>query len=160
MNSELTIRPATLDDWATIVEYNCRLAEESEHKQLDRPTVELGVGAILQDHNKGRYFVACADGNVVGQLMLTMEWSDWRNGDIWWLQSVYVHPDFRRRGIFRQLFNHVRDLAASTPQIVGLRLYVERENARAHSTYSELGMSPAGYFVMQMMRNELSQAAP
>ncbi len=155
MTSEVQIRRATSDDWATIVEFNCRLALESEHKLLDRPTVELGVRAILQDESKGRYFVACVDGQVIGQLMLTMEWSDWRNGDFWWLQSVYVHPDFRRQGIFRQLFQHVRDLAAADPRIVGLRLYVERENTRAHSTYGELGMSQPGYFVMQVMRQDL-----
>lgn len=160
MTSEVEIRRATLNDWPTVAEFNCRLAAESEHKQLDRPTVELGVRAILQDEHKGRYFVACVNGAIVGQLMLTMEWSDWRNGDFWWLQSVYVLPEFRRQGIFRKLFGHVRKLAASTPQVVGLRLYVERDNARAQSTYSDLGMSSAGYLVMEVMRKDLASAKP
>ncbi|MFN0052989.1 MAG: GNAT family N-acetyltransferase, partial [Planctomycetales bacterium] len=137
----MQIRPAVLKDWPTIAEFNCLLAEESEGKRLDRTHVEPGVKALLSDPRKGRYFVAVDDsptdvsaapgasgaGRIVGQLMHTFEWSDWRNGDIWWLQSVYVHPDFRRQGVFRALFAHLRQAADSDPNVVGLRLYVEEQ---------------------------------
>lgn len=159
----ITIRPAVPDDWPTIVEFNCRLAEESEGKRLDRADVEPGVRALLADPRKGRYFVAEAKETeaprVVGQLMHTFEWSDWRNGDIWWLQSVYVHPEFRRRGVFTALFEHLRSEAEADPGVVGLRLYVEEQNARAHATYEKLGLTPGGYFVMEKMirRSDLAR---
>ena len=100
-HSEFSIRPAQPDDWPVVVDFNSRLAEESEGKVLDRAHLVPGVQALLADPAKGRYFVAEKDGQIIGQLMHTREWSDWRNGDIWWLQSVYVHPDYRRQGVFR-----------------------------------------------------------
>ena len=145
----IEIRLANRDDWPTIVEFNCLLAEESEGKQLDRQHVEPGVQAILDDSRKGRYFVASVEGRIVGQLMHTYEWSDWRNGDIWWLQSVYVLPDFRRQGVFQALFERLRSEAEADPAVVGLRLYVEEQNTRAHETYRKLGLDNGGYFVMQ-----------
>ena len=95
---------------------------------------------MLEDASKGRYWVAVADDRIVGQLMVTYEWSDWRNGNIWWIQSVYVHPDWRRRGVFRALYRNVESLAAATPGVIGLRLYVETGNTRAQQTYAALGM--------------------
>ena len=148
---KLTIRDAVPSDWATLAEFNIRLAAESENKQLDRATIESGVRAFLADPAKGRYFVACVGDQIVGQLAHTREWSDWRNGDIWWLQSVYVHPDFRRCGVFRQLTQHVEDLAAADPGVVGLRLYVEVENERAQMTYKSLQFKDARYTVMERL---------
>ena len=149
---EITIRDATQDDAQTIAEFNCRLAAETEDKQLDPETVRKGVDALLMDARRGRYILACAsDGQIVGQLMHTFEWSDWRNGDIWWLQSVYVHADFRRQGVFRKLHQHLEQLAESTPGVVGLRLYVENENDRAQETYHSLGFVEPGYRVMERM---------
>ncbi len=147
----IDIRPAIADDWPAIVDFNCRLAEESEGKQLLRQHVEPGVRALLADPRKGRYLVASAAGRIVGQLMHTYEWSDWRNGDIWWLQSVYVISEFRRQGVFRMLFERLRSEAESDPGVVGLRLYVEEQNERAHETYRSLGLAQAGYFVMEKM---------
>lgn len=147
----IEIRPAVPEDWQTIVDFNCRLADESEGKKLDRAHVEPGVQALLADPRKGRYLVAAVDGRVVGQLMHTYEWSDWRNGDIWWLQSVYVEPEFRRGGVFRALFEHLRQNAEADPDVVGLRLYVEEHNHRAHQTYLNLGLDLAGYVVMEKM---------
>ena len=145
----IAVRPAVTDDWPIIVEFNCLLAEESEGKKLDRTHVEPGVQALLADPRKGRYLIAMDQGRPIGQLMHTYEWSDWRNGDIWWLQSVYVHPDYRRQGAFRALFDKLRSEAEADPGVVGLRLYVEEQNTRAHETYRNLGLSPGGYFVME-----------
>ena len=146
------IRDATADDWQTIVEYNLQLAAETENKVLDRPTIEAGVKAVLADDRKGRYFVAIAAGEIIGQMMHTWEWSDWRNGNVWWLQSVYVKHAARRQGVFRGLYRHLEALAADDPGVVGLRLYVEIENVRAKQTYEQLGMQDADYLVMEAMR--------
>ena len=145
------IRSAEMSDWQIIRDFNCALAQESEAKSLNLDTVSAGVRALLADERKGRYFLAEVEGRVVGQLMHTFEWSDWRDGEIWWLQSVYVHPEFRRRGIFRRLFEHLKSEAQARPQVVGLRLYVEEHNGRASATYAGLGMKPAGYFVLEQM---------
>ena len=147
--SDVSVRPATSDDCPTIVEFNCRLALETEDHELDPDAVRAGVQTLLADESKGRYFVACAADRIVGQVMHTREWSDWRNGDIWWLQSVYVIPEFRGRGVFRTLFGHLRDQSESDPNVVGLRLYVENGNTHAQNTYQKLGMHAAGYLVMQ-----------
>jgi GNAT superfamily N-acetyltransferase len=143
------VREATPADAAVVVEFNRLLAEESEGKQLDPAVLAAGVAAQLADPQKGRYFVAEEGGAILGQLGLTFEWSDWRNGWMWWIQSVYVRPDARRRGVFRALFEHVRQAALNDGQVVGLRLYVERENHGAQMTYERLGMQASGYFVLE-----------
>lgn len=148
----IQIRPATFDDWPTIVDFNCRLAWESEHTKLDRNRIELGVRNLLSDERRGKYFVACCDGKIVGQTMITFEWSDWRNGNIWWLQSVYVDAAYRSRGVFRSLFDHVWRQVESNPDIAGLRLYVESCNVAAHEVYERMGMHKAGYFVMERFK--------
>ena len=145
---EHAIRPATLDDLEKIVDFNVRLAAETEDTGLDPGTVRRGVRGLLADGWRGAYYVAC-QGGIIGQMMHTREWSDWRNGDIWWIQSVYVHPDHRRQGVCRALYEHLRAQAAADPGVVGLRLYVERENARAQAAYAALGMRQGGYLVMQ-----------
>ena len=148
MMSEILIRAARREDWPVIAEYNCRLAWESEQKRLDPAKIEPGVQAVLNDPTKGRYFVAETQGRVIGQLMVTWEWSDWRNGQIWWLQSVYVAAEFRQQGVFRQLFEHLVALGQAE-QVLGVRLYVEEHNARAQQTYEKLGLNQAGYHVME-----------
>ena len=152
-----TIRPAVISDWPVITEFNSRLAWETEGQRLDPDTIANGVRALLTQPQHGRYFVACVSGHVVGQIMHTREWSDWRNGEIWWLQSVYVQSEFRERGVFRELFAHVRDLAHATPDVIGLRLYVEQHNTRAQAAYETLGLKQAGYTVMEhIFRNDLA----
>jgi ribosomal protein S18 acetylase RimI-like enzyme len=151
----LLIRQAELDDEEIVADFNCRLAWESEAKRLDLPTVRLGVREILSNSRHGRYFLACLDGRIVGQIMHTLEWSDWRNGDIWWLQSVYVHPDFRRSGVFRALMSHLQSEAAASPNVVGLRLYVEVHNTSAQETYKRLGLKTAGYVVMEHLKTDV-----
>jgi ribosomal protein S18 acetylase RimI-like enzyme len=144
----VTVRTARPDDAATITAFNLAMAMESEGLKLDRATLEQGVAAALGDPGKAIYFVAEVDGQLAGQLMITHEWSDWRNGDIWWIQSVYVHPNHRRRGVFRALYRHVES-EAKARGAVKLRLYVEHENESAQRTYSSLGLHRSRYFVME-----------
>lgn len=150
----LRIRAATNDDAGLLSDWACAMALETEHKHLDPATVRAGVEAGLADPARARYFVAMQEATLagretiaaaVGTLMLTREWSDWRNGDWWWIQSVYVAPAQRRQGVFAALYRHVEQLARATPDVVGLRLYVERDNADAQRTYAALGMADAGY---------------
>jgi GNAT superfamily N-acetyltransferase len=145
----LTIRQATAVDAPVVVEFNQRLAAESEGKTLDPAVVAAGVATGLTDPNKAVYFVAEEDVSVVGMVMLTREWSDWRNGWLWWIQSVYVRQEARRRGIFRALYEHVYQLAVADPTVIGLRLYREENNHVAAQTYRGVGMEPAGYVVFQ-----------
>lgn len=149
MNTNLTIRAANLADADIITEFNRRMARETEHKELDPAIVGAGVKAMLDDSRKGRYYVAESDGRVVGQLGITFEWSDWRNGNFWWIQSVYVDRDFRRHGVYRSLYEHVLGKAAEQGDVIGVRLYVERDNEAAKATYRKLGMSDAGYELME-----------
>lgn len=143
--SVFSIRRATLSDLNTLVAFNAAMAEETEDKMLDEETLRSGIRALLRDEQKGRYWVAEHNHHVSGALMCTTEWSDWRNGAFWWIQSVYVRPDMRRQGIFTALYEHVRAAAEDAPGACGLRLYVERENATAQSTYEALGMARTAY---------------
>ncbi len=145
----LVIRRATFEDTPTLVEFSCRLAQETEGKTLDQEKVRVGVGAGLADPAKAVYFVAEEDGAVLGQMMYTTEWSDWSNGWLWWIQSVYVHSDARRRGIYRALYDHILQLARQDPTVIGLRLYVERDNHVAQETYRRLGMEQTSYLVFE-----------
>jgi ribosomal protein S18 acetylase RimI-like enzyme len=148
--SSLTVRRATAADRGTLAEYNRRMAWETEHKRLDEAVLARGVAAVFADPAKGFYLVAEDGGEVVGQLMVTTEWSDWRNGWFWWVQSVYVREEARRRGVFRALFAEVVRLGREAGDVVGVRLYVERDNASAQRTYRSLGMNDAGYFVYEL----------
>jgi GNAT superfamily N-acetyltransferase len=144
-----TIRQATPADVPIIVEFNRRLAEETESKILDVAVLTAGVMAALADPHKAIYFLAEEKDVVLGQLSITTEWSDWRNGWLWWFQSVYVRAEARRRGVFRALYEHVYQAACQDPNVIGLRLYVERENQAAQQTYLRLGMEWANYLVLQ-----------
>ena len=145
----ISIRGAGPDDIMRIVEYNIRLAEESEDKQLDRDTLVAGVHRGFGHPELCRYFIAELDGVAVGTTMLTYELTDWRCGVIWWLQSVYVEPAARKRGVFRAIYAHIRSLAESDDEVRGLRLYVRFDNERARKTYQTMGMSPSGYEVFE-----------
>lgn len=145
----IQIRDGRPEDAAIIAEYNQRMALETESKELDSGIVGKGVEQGLLQPDKCRYFVAESGDQVVGQAMVTYEWSDWRNGDLWWIQSVFVHPDHRRQGIFKRLYQHIETLARENPNARGLRLYVEEENATGQAVYKKLGMSHAGYHVYE-----------
>jgi GNAT superfamily N-acetyltransferase len=147
-DSPINLRRARDDDAATIADFNAAMALETEQLTLDRRTLDAGVRAALDDEAKAVYFLAEIDGRVVGQLMITHEWSDWRNGTLWWIQSVYVHQAHRRRGVFRALYLHARD-QAKRAGAVGVRLYVEENNHVGQATYQSLGMSMTHYRVME-----------
>ena len=151
---KFSLREARRSDAGVIASHNAAMAEETETKLLDPAIVGPGVEALFGDASLGRYWVAEADGQVIGQLMVTFEWSDWRNGTIWWIQSVYVRPESRRQGVFSALYRHVESLAAAEPGVIGLRLYVENNNTRAQQTYEALGMMKPGYLVMESLFTE------
>ncbi|ODS64377.1 MAG: GNAT family N-acetyltransferase [Arenimonas sp. SCN 70-307] len=139
------IRPAGVADVPRLRDWAVAMARETEDKALDPATVEAGIRAVLEEPRRGAYFVAEREGVPGGTLMLTYEWSDWRNGDWWWIQSVYVDPACRRQGCYAALYRHVSEAAKATPGVCGLRLYVEHHNAAAQRTYESLGMADAGY---------------
>jgi len=145
----LRIRKATPADLATIVDFNRCMALETEDKVLDPQVLAAGVTAALADRHKAVYFVAEDDQQIVGQLSITLEWSDWRNGWLWWFQSVYVRPEARRRGGFKALYQHVYQTARADPEVIGLRLYVEKDNHTAQQTYLRLGMAWTPYLILQ-----------
>ena len=156
----LRIRPATPADTTLLADWAAAMAWETEHKRLDPATVHAGVAAGIADPAKARYFIAMHDatlaghetvGIAVGTLMLTSEWSDWRNGHWWWIQSVYVAQAHRRGGVFAALYRHVEQLALATPGVVGLRLYVDKDNATAQRTYAALGMQEPGYAMYEKL---------
>ncbi len=141
----LGVREATPVDIDVLVQFNAAMAIETEAKTLDPQVLRAGVAAVLTEPRRGFYLIAEQAGAIAGCLMITYEWSDWRNGDWWWLQSVYVRPEHRRSGVFRALYAHVERLASARADVVGVRLYVERDNRHAQQTYEALGMREEAY---------------
>jgi len=147
------IRQANLDDLDVLVQGNISLALETENVRLDPDSIAPGVRAVLEGHQPGRYYVWEDNGAVTAQLMITFEWSDWRNGTVWWIQSVYVPTSARRTGSFRRLYEAVREEARSAGS-PGLRLYVDERNERAQKVYAALGMNGDHYRVFEEMFDE------
>lgn len=145
----MRIREATTADLPFIAAANAALASESEGQTLDPALLRPGVQTVLDDPSLGRYYLAEIDGKVVGQLMTTFEWSDWRNGMFLWIQSVYVLPAYRGAGVFRALFGHLEARAREDSRICGIRLYVDRGNGRAQEVYARMGMHRSNYGVME-----------
>lgn len=152
MTQPLKIRKAELRDADAIARFNSAMALETEGKALLPERVNPGVLRLLNDPSLGFYVVAQQADEVVGCLMITNEWSDWRNGLFWWIQSVYIAPSARRQGVYRALYDFVRDMARVDPGICGFRLYVEKENTAAQRTYSSLGMARTDYLVYEEMK--------
>jgi GNAT superfamily N-acetyltransferase len=152
------VRPATIRDLEWLVAGNMALAKETERVQLDADTLRHGIRALLESRAPGRYWVAVVEGRVVGQLLITFEWSDWRNRMVWWIQSVYVVPDARGRGVLRTLYDRVRReaLAAGSG---GVRLYVDTTNIPAQAAYAALGMNGEHYRVFEEMFAEPPRSA-
>ena len=147
----MRIRLATRDDEAVLIAFNVAMALETEGKELLPDVIGAGVRSLLGNRAAGFYVIAEED-RPVGALMITNEWSDWRNGSFWWIQSVYVRPESRRRGIYKALYRHVQELASKDPGVCGFRLYVEKQNRSAQTTYRALGMKPTHYLVFEELK--------
>ncbi|MDZ7260769.1 MAG: GNAT family N-acetyltransferase [candidate division KSB1 bacterium] len=145
MRQDISIRIGKERDMETLIRFNIEIARETEARELPLDVVSAGVRALLSNPQYGFYVVAEKDDVVVGSLMVTTEWSDWRNGVFWWIQSVYVRPEFRRQGIYRKLYEYVKARAIEQSNVCGFRLYVERENVVAQKAYQALGMKETRY---------------
>jgi ribosomal protein S18 acetylase RimI-like enzyme len=153
MREEITIRRAGLGDVAALVSFNQAMAQETEDLWLDKEQLTAGVTTLLENDRHGFYLIAeqirATQPEPVGSLMVTYEWSDWRNGLLWWIQSVYVMPEHRRRGIYRRLYHAVKAKSAADPGIRGFRLYVDKRNRIAQKTYERLGMTETHYMMFE-----------
>ena len=147
--NQITVRFAETGDAKTIADFNIAMAWETETIRLDSSVVLRGVEAIFEYPNHGFYVVAIIEGRIVGCLMITYEWSDWRNGVQWWLQSVYVDSEYRRIGVFNRLYAFVKKQALSKKDVTGIRLYVDKSNQKAMTTYKSLGMQPTNYLIYE-----------
>lgn len=148
----MKIRKAHPSDAQVIIEFNIAMALETEHKILKRSEIEPGVHGLFSHPEYGFYMVAESNGQVVGSLMITYEWSDWRNGVFWWIQSVYVRPEFRRQGVYRSMYEVIKEMTSRNSGVCGFRLYVERDNTRAQHTYTSLGMEETHYKLFEEMK--------
>ncbi|MFT4938228.1 MAG: ribosomal protein S18 acetylase RimI-like enzyme [Paraglaciecola sp.] len=146
---DIKIRTALIGDLDALVNFNQSMARETENKELDSKVLESGVAALINDRNKGFYLVAEQDSQVVGSLMVTNEWSDWRNAVFWWIQSVYILPQYRRKGLYAMLYEEVKLLAKQEGNVCGWRLYVEKDNIIAQMTYKALGMNESHYLMFE-----------
>jgi len=149
MASSLVVRNAGEQDLPALADFNIAMARETENKRLSSSKVKAGIRAVIRHPDHGFYLVAELNGQVAGSLLVTKEWSDWRNGVFWWIQSVYVPPGFRKRGIYRALYDAVKARAKSNPEVCGFRLYVAQNNRAAMSVYSRLGMSETEYRIYE-----------
>ncbi len=145
----MNIRLAQKEDTPALVEFNQAMALETEGKRLEAQILQAGVRAVFDDEKKGFYIVAEFDGKIIGGLMITFEWSDWRNAWFWWIQSVYIVPGFRGRGIYRLLYEFVKEQTEKRDDVCGFRLYVENENANAQKVYEKLGMKQSHYLMYE-----------
>jgi ribosomal protein S18 acetylase RimI-like enzyme len=150
---DIKIRPGLLFDIPIISEYQIKMAFETENMKLDPPTVEKGVTAVFDDPGKGKYWLAEVKSEVVGCLLTIPEWSDWRNGTVLWIHSVYVKPEFRQHGIYRQLYAHLKNTVDESKDLRGLRLYVDKTNLVAQKVYESLGMSGEHYHLYEWMKS-------
>jgi GNAT superfamily N-acetyltransferase len=147
----ITIRKADHNDIGEIIGFQKQMAWETEKLALDESIVSRGVEAIFLVPSRGQYYVAEDSGKVIASLLITTEWSDWRNKEVWWFQSVYVLPGYRRKGVFRSMYSFIKELAERS-DVAGLRLYVETNNLSARSTYESLGMNGDHYRLFEWLR--------
>lgn len=148
----MRIRLATEDDKYIIANFQIKMAKETENIDLDPDIVENGVMSVFQDSHKGKYLVAVNYEEIIASLLLTYEWSDWRNSVVLWIQSVYVLPEYRGKGIFRMLYNYVKDIALDDENVGGIRLYVDKTNTNAMKVYNAIGMNGEHYNVFEWMK--------
>lgn len=148
----IEIRKATRNDIPVLVDFQCRLALESENVTLETSILINGMNAMFDDPSKGTYFVALDGEEMAGCHMITYEWSDWRNGMVLWIQSVYVKESFRKKGVFKRMYDNLTDMIKKDPGLRGLRLYVDKSNERAMKTYEAVGMDGSHYTVYEWMK--------
>lgn len=148
----ISYRRAGRADAPAILEFQIAMARETEDLELDREVCAAGVQAVFDDPARGIYFVGEAAGRVVSSLLITYEWSDWRNGVVWWIQSVYVVPEARGGGVYKGMYRYIQEAANADASVRGIRLYVDRRNARAQQVYSRLGMNGEHYQVFEWMK--------
>jgi len=151
----MMVRCATPEDAATIADFQLKMALETEGLTLDAAVVKEGVAALFRDSSKGCYFVAEEEGAVAASLLITYEWSDWRNGLVWWIQSVYVRPEFRQKGVYSQMYHHIKKEVEASANVRGLRLYVDKRNTAAQKVYTRLGMNGSHYDTYEWMRGDI-----
>ncbi len=148
----MLVRKATTEDIFSIVEFQLKMASETEGIQLDEPTVFKGVSAVVNDPGKGQYYIAQINSEIVASLLTTFEWSDWRNGTILWIQSVYVLKEYRRKGVYRNMYAHIKNMVMENENLNGIRLYADKSNLPAHKTYQELGMNHDHYVTFEWLK--------
>ncbi len=151
----MIIRQALAQDAAELAEFNISMARETESVELIPDVIRAGVEAMIQHPERGFYLVVELDNGIQASLMVTTEWSDWRNGTFWWIQSVYVRPRYRRQGLYRELYERVKELAEQDSSVCGFRLYVERDNRIAQQTYASLGMRETEYKIFEELQQGL-----
>lgn len=149
MSNEVTIRIAKREDAAALVEFNQAMAHETEGKNLDSQILTSGVESVFHDERKGFYVVAETEGKIIGGLMITFEWSDWRDGWFWWIQSVYILPEGRGKKFYSRLYDFVKEKARESKEVCGIRLYVEKENTHAQKVYENVGMQASHYLMYE-----------
>lgn len=148
----MQVRQAIPSDAAAIVQFQIEMAKETEDYILDRPTVEKGVAAVFNDSGKGTYYVAEDKGKVIASLLTTYEWSDWRNGTVLWVQSVFVVGEYRRKGVFSAIYQHIKTKVENDETLKGIRLYVEQNNSRAQAVYENAGMTAEHYQMYEWLK--------
>ena len=148
----MIVRKATTEDLNSIVEFQILMARETEEIVLDISIVTKGVLAVLNDKSKGQYYLAEIDNKIASSLLTTFEWSDWRNGTVLWIQSVFVLPEYRRMGVYRSMYSFVKKQVIKDPSLKGIRLYADKSNYQAHKTYKTLGMSPDHYITFEWLK--------
>lgn len=146
------VRKATVLDKETIAHFQEEMAYETEKLILDPRRIRAGIEAVFEDDSKGLYFVAEADGKLIGSLLITFEWSDWRNAWVYWIQSVFIEKPFRLQGVYRKMYAHIKQLALADKSVAGIRLYVDKTNTNAQKTYTKLGMNGEHYQVFEWMK--------
>jgi GNAT superfamily N-acetyltransferase len=148
----MEVRTATINDVDSIVDFQLKMAAETEGIKLHEPTVLIGVTAVITDNTKGQYYVTEINNKIVASLLTTYEWSDWRNGTIIWIQSVYVLNEYRRKGVYRNMYSYIKQLVLENDKLNGIRLYADKSNLPAHRTYQKLGMSPDHYVTFEWLK--------
>jgi GNAT superfamily N-acetyltransferase len=150
--SEIEIREAESAEWQVIAGFQIKMAKETEDELLDSDIVSEGVQAVFNNPELGRYYVAEAEGQIIASLLITYEWSDWRNATVWWIQSVYVIPQFRKKGVFRRMYAYIRSQVSSRDDVSGIRLYMVSHNTNAGQVYEKLGMDGKKYRMFEWMK--------